>query len=269
MVGIYLHNNPHYPTEISLASTSGLRQARGVMDTNTTTQAASPKGPLITDEQSLDSAAYASGTPIKTYDDGYGPLWVHQNSLGITGIVRARTWEDAYSICEDEFFPAGDDFDPEEFKTIYMSRRELWLHEHGNSWEAWQALTEQERDEIVYHGSGKDVPFAGEFSDHPCWQEQYGFRNNARKEADGTLSSIYAKDINGDRLEPLTPEFARELGVVVKVSTPKEELSPYRAGYCAYEDNDALSNNPYALGTSEFDKWREGWIQAEHEMQAS
>lgn len=35
------------------------------------------------------------------YDDGYGPLWISRNSIGINGIVRARTWEDAYGICED------------------------------------------------------------------------------------------------------------------------------------------------------------------------
>ncbi len=42
---------------------------------------------------------------IPVYDDGVGPLWIHRDSLGISGIVRAQTWEDAYSICEDEFFP--------------------------------------------------------------------------------------------------------------------------------------------------------------------
>jgi hypothetical protein len=60
---------------------------------------------LITDEQSFDGASYASGHSIQTYDDGFGPLWISRNSIGINGIVRAQTWEDAYSICEDEFFP--------------------------------------------------------------------------------------------------------------------------------------------------------------------
>jgi hypothetical protein len=63
---------------------------------------------LINDEQSLVSAKDRFGNSIRTYDDGYGPIFIHRNSMGITGIVRARTWEDAYSICEDEFFPDAD-----------------------------------------------------------------------------------------------------------------------------------------------------------------
>jgi hypothetical protein len=63
------------------------------------------KKPLITDEQSLDGAMSRFGNAIQTYDDGFGTLFIHRGSMGITGIVRAQTWEDAYSICEDEFFP--------------------------------------------------------------------------------------------------------------------------------------------------------------------
>lgn len=42
---------------------------------------------------------------IRIYDDGYGPAWIHRDSMGISGIARASTFEDAYGICEDEFFP--------------------------------------------------------------------------------------------------------------------------------------------------------------------
>lgn len=62
---------------------------------------------LITDEQSLKGATHGRASyPIPVYDDGYGPLWILRFSHGeIAGIVRARTWEDAFSICEDEFYP--------------------------------------------------------------------------------------------------------------------------------------------------------------------
>jgi hypothetical protein len=178
------------------------------------------KAPLITDEQSLDGATNEYGRAIPVYDDGYGPLFIHRDSSGISGIVRAQTWEDAYGICEDEFFPAGDDYDPEDFKTEYKSGRELWLHEHGNNWEAWQALSEAEKN-AAYRADGKDVPFVGEVCDHPCFQEQYGFRGNSRKESDGTLSSIYAKDLNGDSLDVLTPELLAQLGITLAISTPE------------------------------------------------
>ena len=65
---------------------------------------------LIKDGDSLVSACYkSSGTPIQTYDDGFGNIYIFGNSMGIYGIVRAQTWEDAYSICEDEFFPEADE----------------------------------------------------------------------------------------------------------------------------------------------------------------
>jgi hypothetical protein len=59
----------------------------------------------ISDDQSIASAKGRFGHPIPVYDDGFGPLFIHRDSMGISGIVRAMTWEDAYSICEDEFFP--------------------------------------------------------------------------------------------------------------------------------------------------------------------
>lgn len=64
---------------------------------------------LIKDGQRFNGASYGSGYAIQTYDDGFGPLWISRNSIGINGIVRAQTWEDAYSICEDEFFPEADE----------------------------------------------------------------------------------------------------------------------------------------------------------------
>lgn len=63
----------------------------------------------ITDNQRLVSVTNRFGRQLPIYDDGFGPLWIHRDSMGITGIVRAQTWEDAYSICEDEFFPSADD----------------------------------------------------------------------------------------------------------------------------------------------------------------
>lgn len=67
----------------------------------------------ITDDQTLIAAFSRFGHPIPVYDDGFGPLYIHRDSLGVSGIVRAQTWEDAYSICEDEFFPAADESEEE------------------------------------------------------------------------------------------------------------------------------------------------------------
>lgn len=140
--------------------------------------------PLIADSESLISARFNHGTPIPTYDDSLGPLFIHRDSMGVSGIVRAQTWEDAYEICEDEFFPAGDSEAAEGMKEI----------------------------ESLPDGAEKNHAQA-------CWDESYGFRNNSRRETDGTLSSIYSKDLNGDSLDLLTLDLLGCLGIILTIGT--------------------------------------------------
>ena len=138
--------------------------------------------PLIVYGQRLVSAAHSHGLAIPTYDDGTGSLWIHRNSMGISGIVRADTWETAYGICEDEFFPAGDTDANEESARI-------------------AAMTE-----------GK----AARDHERACWEEAYGYRNSgARRMPDGSRSYIYAKDLSGDSLDPLTPELVKALEITL------------------------------------------------------
>jgi hypothetical protein len=132
--------------------------------------------PLITDGQQLVSAKSRFGHPIKVYDDGDGLLFIHRDSMGISGIVRARTWEDAYSICGDEFFPSADD---EAFE------------------KDWEDMTAHEQ---------------------ACWDEAYGYRPNGKGGPTPDKDrGVYAKDLNGDRLEPLTPELLDELGITLDI----------------------------------------------------
>lgn len=138
--------------------------------------------PLITDNQSLTSAKSRFGHLIPVYDDGWGALFIHRDSSGISGIVRARTWEDAYSICEDEFFPEADD----------------------------EAGEEMQRIEAMEDGEEKNHA-------QVCWDESYGFRNNTRQMPDGSLSSIYAKDLSGDTLDILTPELLAQLEITLEI----------------------------------------------------
>jgi hypothetical protein len=138
---------------------------------------------LITDSQRLIAAQSRFGHSIPIYDDGFGPLFIHRDSMGISGIVRAQSWEDAYSICEDEFFPSGDDDAAEEQKLI-------------------EATPEGDRRDHL----------------QACWDEAYGWRHSgSRRMPDGTLSMIYAKDLNGDSLELLTPELLERLEITLQI----------------------------------------------------
>lgn len=141
------------------------------------------KAPLITDSQTLVAAKGRFGHAIPVYDDGFGPLFIHRDSMGISGIVRAQTWEDAYSICEDEFFPAADE----------------------------EAGAEMARIDAMEEGKERN-------HEQACWDEAYGFRNNSRRESDGSMSSIYAKDLNGDYLERLTPSLLAELEITLEIA---------------------------------------------------
>lgn len=150
-------------------------------ETNTHTHKMKTAHTLITDEQRLVGAKTRFGHAVRIYDDGFGPLWIHRDSMGITGIVRAQTWESAYSICEDEFFPAGDEDAAREQAEI-------------------EASPEHKRDHL-----------------QACWDEAFGFRGNGRREKDGSVSYIYAKDLNGDALDPLTAELVAELGITLEI----------------------------------------------------
>ena len=138
----------------------------------------------ITDNQRLVSAHFTHGTPIAIYDDGFGPLWIHRDSMGVSGIVRASTWKDAYGIAEDQFFPTAED-----------------------------AGAEYERIECM--PDGKEMYHA-----QACWDEAYGYRPNGMGGPTPDKDcGIYAKDLNGDRLEPLTDSLIAELGIVLTIET--------------------------------------------------
>jgi hypothetical protein len=155
---------------------------------------------LISDEQSLVSAQFSHGTPIQTYDDGYGPLYILRNSMGVQGIIRAQTWEDAYEIAEDEMF---DDCD--------LTMDEI-VKEYGFRVEYVQPYSTGQT-------SREETPDAEAWPDNPLFQEAYGFRPNGARDHSKPMSHIYAKDLNGESLDILTPELVAELGIQLNIQT--------------------------------------------------
>jgi hypothetical protein len=196
---------------------------------------------MLADNQSLVSAKYkGSGYEILTYDEGFGPLWISRNSIGINGIVRAQTWEGAYSICEDEFFPEADET-VEELKKEYGFKRE-----HVKVIRSTISIPESERPSYLgafekvaelsdYTDNGRlpDGLFLRwetvETSDPDAWienelfTEAYGFRNNGRNDRDKLGHGIYQKDLNGDSLDPLTDEMLAEMGIELVITTDSED----------------------------------------------
>jgi hypothetical protein len=177
---------------------------------------------MITDSQTLVGAKYAGRNgEIPVYDDGYGPIWVSRNSIGINGIVRARTWEDAYSICEDEFFPEADE-------TIEQIRAEYgFKREHVKIVNDGTKLRDAIMDDyaigrlkpgITFHEwQTRETPAPDDWAENELFQEAYGFRPNGANARDTLKHGIYSKDLNGDALDLLTPKLIEALGITLQI----------------------------------------------------
>lgn len=178
----------------------------------------------IPEDFRLNSARFESGTPIPVYDDGSGTLYIHRDSLGISGIVRADSWEDAYSICEDEFFPEASET-IEEIRAEYNKTCEhvkiisdtlgtnrpatpadYPLNETGCTFVRWDTVETPAPE-------GEDV-----WPENELFCESFGFRPNGPRTGDEHGHGIYAKDLNGDSPEELTEELRAALGIVLELA---------------------------------------------------
>lgn len=169
------------------------------------------------DTQSLVGAKTGSHE-IKTYDDSYGPLWIARNSIGIYGIVRARTWEDAYSICEDEFFDEATDT-VEEMKKEYGFRREhvkMIIPKDAGPIRA-ATLSDYPLSEHQFVRWDTIETPSEDFMENDIWQEAFGFRPSGPNASDVLKHGIYAKDLSGDYLEKLTPGLIEELQITLTI----------------------------------------------------
>ena len=188
--------------------------------------------PLIEDGQTLKAAKSRFGYSIPVYDDGFGPLWISRNSMSINGIVRAQTWEDAYGICEDEFFPEADETMEELIKEYGFRRQHLKIVKDSSVLTATDICSAGEREARFPedYPEGKlapeclrwalrETPDAEAWADNALFQESYGFRPNGANERDKIKHGIYAKDLNGDVLDPLTAELLEDLGITLEIET--------------------------------------------------
>lgn len=193
---------------------------------------------LINDNQTFNGAQYSSGAAISTYDDGYGPLWISRCSIGIMGIVRAKTWEDAYSICEDEFFPEANETLEEIQKEYGFKRQHVKIVRDGSVTVAVSPCAAGERIATLadYPASngGKllpafirwaviETPDPDAWPDNELFQEAFGFRPNGPNSTDKINHGIYSKDLNGDYLDLLTPKMVADLDIKLDIKDIPED----------------------------------------------
>lgn len=178
------------------------------------------KTTLINDEQTLVSAKSRYGHSIPIYDDGYGDIFISRDSTGINGIVRAQSWEDAYSICEDEFFQECD-LSVGEIEKEYGFIRETNKVIRGKDGKEKKATLEDYplTEWQFVRWETKETPCKDAWSENTLFQEAYGFRPNGPNKHDALKHGIYAKDMNGDYLDTLTPALLAELGITLEIVT--------------------------------------------------
>lgn len=183
------------------------------------------------DNQRLVSARRkGSDYTIPVYDDGFGELWISRDSLGINGIVRARTWEDAYGICEDEFFPEATETIDELVKEYGFTRehrkvvRDASITVASEHLSAGERFAEYPRD----YPNGKlapefirwqtiETPAPDAWSESELFCEAFGFRPSGPNERDKIGHGIYVRDLNGDYLDALTPELIADLDLELTI----------------------------------------------------
>jgi hypothetical protein len=206
---------------------------------------------LVTEIQDGQRLVKASrhGYGIQVYDDGFGPLWIHRDSMGISGIVRAQTWEDAYSICEDEFFPEADEtidelvkeygFKREHVKMIHPAIQKetpvTFANGHVEAFTIDYSVTRAATLTDYELTGGRllegqfvewrtvETPDPDSWMENELFCEAYGFRNNGPNERDKLNHGIYQKDLNGDYLDRLTPEMIAELEIELVIESEDEE----------------------------------------------
>ena len=124
--------------------------------------------------------------PVKLYIEGIpgDPLWILRDSMGIVGVVQSATFEAAYHAAEDELFP-------EAGETLEQIAKECECHPE-------------------------------ELMDDAVFQENYGFRPNGANATDLICHGLYAKDLNGERMEELTPEMAVHLRLSIEWADAEE-----------------------------------------------
>lgn len=182
--------------------------------------------PLIQDGQALVSATH-NGHPLPVYDDGFGPIWLFVQSLGPVALVRAQSWEDAWAICEDEFFDEANETVEELRKEYNFDRQYIQRVLDDEGFERDVEPEDYVNGRLVPKLRGwktLDVPCKDEngFFDNELFQEAYGVRPNGPNEKDVHKHGIYQKDLNGDHLFELIDIGTETRGIKLVIANETE-----------------------------------------------
>ena len=134
----------------------------------------------------VEVSHYGGCHSLDFWDDGYGELYGFYESLGIQGVVRARTWETAYECAVDELMHDAECICPLKWKG------------HG----------EPEPDD---KRPDDDCPFHGKHTtdEDLSLPEGYQYRSSGIPSNPRLKTDIAQEDLNGSGLDPL-PDKTRD-----------------------------------------------------------
>ncbi len=175
----------------------------------------------IQDNQSIVKVTDKNGREIPFYDDGYGPLLVYHDQCGhfsfVAGVIRARSFETAYEIVEDEFLPEADESLEEIIKEYGFRRESLRVVETGNG-EKYLEPGEMPSDgERFVRWHTRETPDPEAWSENELFQEAFTFRPSGPKTGDIHKHGIASMNLDGVHLREVRDEDAEEF--TIEIST--------------------------------------------------
>lgn len=107
----------------------------------------------------VNHGALESCYSSRFWDDGFGPVWRYAETMGTLGVVRARTWDDAWTCVVDEIM---DDADPDDLPTDPEADLPEGVHSRGSGQPSspWATTAYAQEDlngcQLNLLGAGKD-----------------------------------------------------------------------------------------------------------------
>jgi len=99
--------------------------------------------------------------------------------MGISGIVRAQTWEDAYGICQDEFFPEASETTEELVKEYGFKREHVKIVRDAQGNERDAELTDYPFEQTgcsFVRWETRETSDCENWFENELFQEAFGFR---------------------------------------------------------------------------------------------
>ena len=162
-----------------------------------------------------------NGNDIPFYDDGYGPLFVHHDQCGhfsfVAGIVRARGFETAYEIVEDEFLLEADESLEEIIKEYGFRRDHVRIMRSPVGLEFTDDGSPIDPASVFVRWETVETHDREAWPENALFQEAFTFRPNGPRKGDVHCHGIASKNLDGVYLREVRESDAEEF--TIEIST--------------------------------------------------